>query len=128
MKRFRITVNGKAYEVEAEVLSDLKPSSSMPTAESAKIHAAEVAPVAKKPTPPPTAAKGSGDVTSPLAGKVVSVDAQAGQKVTEGQRVLTLEAMKMNTFVVAPREGVVKEILVTIGQAVEEGATLLRLE
>ncbi len=124
MKKFRVTVNGKPYEVEVEPLSDVKETSS--PSESAHVSAAEVASVPQAPKKPTAA--GSGDILSPLAGKVVSLDTKVGQKVAEGEKVMTLEAMKMNTFVISPREGVIKEILVTPGQAVEENAVLARLE
>jgi pyruvate carboxylase len=52
----------------------------------------------------------------------------AGQQVKEGDHLLTLEAMKMNTFVFAPRAGKVAEVKVSVGAAVEEGQPLVRLE
>jgi biotin carboxyl carrier protein len=66
-------------------------------------------------------------VPSPLSGKVVSIDVQVGQAVAEGAQLLTLEAMKMNTFVYAPKAGKVSAILVHPGDGVEEGATLVSL-
>ena len=125
MKKFKITVNGKAYEVEAEVLEELQPkSTSMATTVRVETNDA-TAPSAPKATAP---AAGNGVIPSPLAGKVVSVDVKVGDNVTEGAKLLTLEAMKMNTFVNATKAGVVKEIFVTTGQAVAEGAPLLRVE
>ena len=52
----------------------------------------------------------------------------AGQQVKEGDHLLTLEAMKMNTFVFAPRAGKVAEVKVAVGAAVEEGQSLVRIE
>ena len=46
----------------------------------------------------------------------------------EGDHLLTLEAMKMNTFIFAPRSGKVIEIKVAVGAAVDEGQTLARME
>jgi biotin carboxyl carrier protein len=66
-------------------------------------------------------------VPSPLAGKVVSIDVQPGQPVEAGAQLLTLEAMKMNTYVFAPAAGTVEEILVAAGDAVNEGQALVRL-
>jgi biotin carboxyl carrier protein len=60
-----------------------------------------------------------------LAGKVVSIDVQIGQTVEEGAQVATIEAMKMNTYVNAPKAGRVTAISVKAGDSVEEGATLL---
>ena len=65
---------------------------------------------------------------SPLAGRVVAVAAQPGQAVKEGDHLLTLEAMKMNTLINAPRDGKVKAVQVAVGDAVEEGQVLVSLE
>ncbi|MCD8482497.1 MAG: acetyl-CoA carboxylase biotin carboxyl carrier protein subunit [Verrucomicrobia bacterium] len=73
------------------------------------------------------AAAGAGDVTSPLAGKVVSIDAPVGTAVKAGDKVITLEAMKMNTVVSASSDGTVKAILVNPGDSVEEGQPLLTI-
>ncbi len=63
----------------------------------------------------------------PLAGKVVAVHATPGQKVAEGDQLITLEAMKMNTFIYAPHGGTVAQVLVVVGDAVEEGQVLVQL-
>jgi biotin carboxyl carrier protein len=78
---------------------------------------------------PPTsgAAVRPGDVKSPLAGKVVSVDVKAGQGVREGQQVMTLEAMKMNTYVYAPKAGTVSVVHISPGDIMEEGAVLMTI-
>jgi oxaloacetate decarboxylase alpha subunit len=64
-------------------------------------------------------------VTSPLAGRIVEVHAQVGQAVAEGDLVVTLEAMKMNTQVFAACGGKVSAINVKAGDAVQEGDVLL---
>ena len=69
----------------------------------------------------------SESVASPLAAVVVSVDVKAGQQVNEGDKLVTLEAMKMNTFVFAPKAGTVGQILVNAGQSVAEGDPLVTL-
>jgi biotin carboxyl carrier protein len=51
----------------------------------------------------------------------------AGQTVKEGDHLLTLEAMKMNTFVFAPKSGKVAEIKTAVGDAVEENQVLMRI-
>ena len=75
---------------------------------------------------PPPAPAGPGDVPSPLAGRVTAVVVTVGQEVKEGDHLLTLEAMKMNTFVFAPKSGKVAEIKVAVGDAVEEDQILMR--
>lgn len=126
-KQFRITLNGKSYDVVAEVIGEEESGNPSPRPSGARparsASAASAAPAASQ----PAAAAGEGEVPSPLAGKVVSVDVQAGQSVKSGDQVMTLEAMKMNTVVSAPQDGTVEDILVAPGDSVEEGQPLMKL-
>ncbi|MFQ3225589.1 MAG: biotin carboxyl carrier protein [Lentimonas sp.] len=128
MKRLRISVEGKTYEVEVELLDEgfasPAPRSVAPSG-SARVAAPVAAPVAAKAAPVVT---GEGDgVVSPLAAVVVSADVAVGDAVTEGQTVITLEAMKMNTIVGATAAGTVTAILVKAGDAVEEGQIMVTI-
>jgi biotin carboxyl carrier protein len=132
MKKLRVTVDGKAYEVLVEILDEGKaasdPRRSAWTAPVSTAHVASAqvsAPAASQPTA--GAAAAAGEIPSPLAGKVVSVDVEPGQQVETNQQLLTLEAMKMNTYVFAPSAGRVEAILVKPGDAVEEGQGLVKL-
>ncbi len=71
---------------------------------------------------------GDGVITAPMPGKVASVDVSEGDKVAKGQRLLTLEAMKMEHGLVAPFDGVVVELGAEAGAQVGEGAVLARVE
>ena len=62
-----------------------------------------------------------------MPGKVMSFLAQAGQAVKAGQAVAVMEAMKMEHTLVAPRDGVIEELLYAPGDQVAEGAELVRL-
>lgn len=133
-------MDGKAYDVTVEMDDEPLPASgshggpaaapppAIPSSASASVVSAPLAP-----SPAPAATTGSGgasepgDVPSPLAGRVTAVNVQAGQDVKEGDHLITLEAMKMNTFVIAPRTGKVKAVKVTVGVAVEEGQALVTL-
>lgn len=122
MKRLRVTVDGKAYDVLVELLDD-EPVRSAPTVLPPVSSAAVAAPAAAA---APRVAS-AGDVVSPLAGRVVSVDVKTGQNVPEGAQLATVEAMKMNTYIFAPKAGRVDAVLVTPGAGVEEGTVLLRI-
>jgi 3-methylcrotonyl-CoA carboxylase alpha subunit len=76
------------------------------------------------------AADGAGEggrLTAPMPGKVVSFMAKAGDKVTRGQPLAVMEAMKMEHTITAPHDGVVQELLYAAGDQVAEGGELLRL-
>jgi biotin carboxyl carrier protein len=66
-------------------------------------------------------------VPSPLSGRVIAVVVKVGQEVTEGTHLITLEAMKMNTFVFAPKNGKVIALNAEVGAVVEEGQTLVTI-
>ena len=69
-----------------------------------------------------------GAIRAPMPGKVVLVQAKAGDKVAKGAPLVTLEAMKMEHALTAPFDGVVAEALAAVGDQVSEGALLVRLD
>jgi len=69
-----------------------------------------------------------GRLTAPMPGKVVSFAVKAGDKVSKGQPLAVMEAMKMEHTIAAPGDGVVAELLYAPGDQVTEGSELLRLE
>ena len=118
MKSYTITVNGTAYEVTVEETGSV----SAPTA--APVAAPKAAPAA---APKAAAGAGSIKVEAGAAGKVFKIEASVGQKVSRGDAVLIVEAMKMEIPVVAPEDGTVASIDVAVGDAVEAGQTLATL-
>ncbi|QIL02155.1 acetyl/propionyl/methylcrotonyl-CoA carboxylase subunit alpha [Sphingomonas sinipercae] len=74
------------------------------------------------------AAAASGAIVAPMPGKVTAVEASQGEKVVKGQRLLTLEAMKMEHGLVAPFDGVVAELNAQAGAQVGDGTVLARIE
>jgi biotin carboxyl carrier protein len=128
MKKLRITIEGKAYEVLVELLDQGSTPSAAPAA-AAPVASTTSASVSAAPdvASAPKAAAGAGTVVSPLAGKIVSIDVKVGETVEEGKQVATIEAMKMNTYIYAPKTGRVAEIFVNAGDGVEEGAALMQL-
>ena len=76
----------------------------------------------------PEAGGGDGVVRSPMPGRIVAVQAKAGQVVSRGEPLVTLEAMKMEHVLTAPFDGVVAELAAEAGSQVAEGAVLARLD
>lgn len=130
MKNLRITVEGKVYEVQVELLDEDGALQAAPRRASTGSSSRVAVPAPKKLVATPKAepvAAGDGVVASPLAAVVVSVDVAVGDAVKEGQKIVTLEAMKMNTIVSAVSAGTVKAILVNPGDGVEEGQALVEI-
>jgi 3-methylcrotonyl-CoA carboxylase alpha subunit len=69
-----------------------------------------------------------GEIEAPMPGKVTAVEVAAGDKVEKGQRLLTLEAMKMEHALTAPFDGVVAELNAKAGAQVTEGQLLVKVE
>jgi 3-methylcrotonyl-CoA carboxylase alpha subunit len=69
-----------------------------------------------------------GDILSPMPGRIIAVEVTAGQSVTKGQKLLTLEAMKMEHTLTAPFDGTVAELNAVAGEQVQVEAPLVRIE
>ena len=130
-KKFRITVEGKPYVVTVEDITADAQNIYQDTAAavlSAAPVAAVAAPVAAAPVAAaPAGAAGPGDEIAPLGGVVQTIHVSVGQIVNEGDKVVSLEAMKMVTHVVARRCGKVVNIAVKPGDPVDAGQTLLTI-
>ena len=72
-------------------------------------------------------AAADGAILSPMPGRIIAVDVATGDAVMKGQKLVTLEAMKMEHSLVAPFDGVVAALAVAVGGQVAEGATLARI-
>ncbi|ABQ68522.1 Carbamoyl-phosphate synthase L chain, ATP-binding [Rhizorhabdus wittichii RW1] len=69
-----------------------------------------------------------GALLAPMPGKVIAVEVAEGDAVTKGQKLLVLEAMKMEQAMLAPFDGIVAELKASVGGQVSEGAMLARVE
>ena len=69
-----------------------------------------------------------GEIEAPMPGRVTAVEVSQGEKVSKGQRLLTLEAMKMEHALTAPFDGTVAELSATAGAQVSEGTILAVIE
>lgn len=120
--KFKVTLNGKTYEVEAEKGAPMPET--VYTAPAAAPAPAVEAPAAAAPAPAPAAVSGT-VVSSPLPGNVLAIEVNPGEAVKAGQVLVLIEAMKMENEIVAPCDGVVKQILVNKGAVVATGDKLL---
>ncbi len=131
-RRFRITVDGRQYDVTVDDLTEggslLYPqpgSMTVPGPAATSASARDSAPTGGEPTPAPAdAAAGPGDVLSTMGGVIESVRVTVGQRVSQGDEILIVQAMKMNMPVLAPRAGNVTKLAVKPGEAIEPGQIL----
>ena len=126
-RKFRISVEGRAYEVVVEEIGHdgaIVPFGSGHPAGPVVAAAAAVAAPTVSHAKPSAAA---GDEVAPLAGTVQSIDVTVGQTVKVGDKIATIEAMKMKTEVFAKGAGKVVSIKAKAGDAVDTGGVLLTL-
>jgi len=124
-RKYRVTVNGKAYDVDVEDLGAGSPAAA-PVAAPAPVSAPAAAPVAAPaPASAPVNAGGAGSIDAPMPGKVLKLLVAEGAPVTAGQLVLLLEAMKMENEIYAPEGGTVTRVCCKEGDNVNTGDTLL---
>jgi len=119
--RVRITIEGQSFDAEVEVLSD---HAAEPHEDEADVVIPES--VLVPPLLPDTREEDK-VCRSPLAGAIVSVKAKAGRFLRQGDPVAIVEAMKMQTTVGAPVDGLVEEVAVSPGDSVKPGQILCRL-
>ena len=129
--KYKVTLNGRTYEVEVEagkaMLLD-EYEAVVPSAPAAPA-AVAAAPVAAAPAAPaaaaPAAPVAGESVSAPMPGTILKVNVTAGQAVKEGDLLVVLEAMKMENEIFAPKAGTVAQVLVNKGSSVDTGATLV---
>lgn len=121
MKRFSVTVNGKAYDVAVEEITD--GSASVASAP------APVSTPAPAPAPAPAAEKGEGEaVSAPMSGTILDVKVSVGDSVSKGQVIMVLEAMKMENDIVSPCDGKITSVLAKKGDTVNPSDTLATVQ
>ena len=117
-----VEVNGTPFKVEFEKPITKKPAATVVAKPAAKAAGAAPAATVSK----PVAASGAGEtVTSPLPGVILEVSVKVGDTVKRGDKVMVLEAMKMENVIEATADGTVTAIKVDKGDSVLEGAPLV---
>lgn len=132
MKKLRITLEGKTYDVCVEVCDGGAAPVAAPVAAAPAPVAAAPSPVAAPaPAPAPVAAApvaaGANAVVCPMPGTVFKIRVAVGQQVAVDEELIVLEAMKMESPIYAHAAGTVSAILVKEGDAVSEGQVLIQL-
>lgn len=116
MRKFRIVVDGTQYEVDVEEIGG--------TAEQIAVPAPQVATTAEAPKSAPVQKPAGGtEVKCPMPGTVLKIVAETGSKVSKGQAIIVLEAMKMENEIAAPCDGVVT-VMTTKGATVDSGSVI----
>jgi biotin carboxyl carrier protein len=143
MKRFKFTINGNHYDAEVigiednqasveingtiytvEVDSNLQMTKTPKLVRSMAVPSTDLHPSLAK-TSSPSAPKGGGTIKSPLPGVILDMHVRQGDVVKIGQKLLVLEAMKMENNIEADKEGTVISINKNKGDSVMEGDVLI---
>jgi glutaconyl-CoA decarboxylase len=140
--RYLVQVEGQEYEVRLSSDEDVTETLITPQMVPARAnHAPAAAPAPRLVVPPPsepaanlpslphTSTDGNvvGALTAPMPGKILSVEVRQGDRVSRGQALVTLEAMKMKNAIKSPYDGVVLDIAVRPEQTVAHGDLLVQL-
>jgi len=128
-RKYIVKVNNKAYEVEVEEVGKKPALAPIPAPTGPKTISVTVPQAAAAPAGKPQApvAEGQKIVPAPMTGTIIKVLCQVGQEVKEGDVLVKLEAMKMETSLSTPVAGKVVEIRVKPGQTVTAGEALVIL-
>lgn len=145
MKKFKFTINGNEYDVEImnveENMAEVDVNGSIFKVEIDKKVQTTKTPVlvrtlavpstesdrATAKTSTPVSPKGAGFIKSPLPGVILDVKVREGDNVKKGDRLLILEAMKMENNIDSDKEGIIKSIKVKQGDSVLEGDVLIEI-
>ena len=126
---YKVTLNGKIYEVEVEkgeavIQAEYEAAlpQATPVAATQEVAAPSAAPVATAP-----ASAGANSVTAPMPGTINAVKVTSGQQVKKGDILFVLEAMKMENEIYADKDGKVGQVFVQKGASVSTGSPLCEL-
>lgn len=123
--KYKVTLNGKTYEVEVEkgkaiLLDEYEALAPAP------VQAEAPAPVAAAPAPAAPVNLAAGEtVAAPMPGNILRVEVKQGDTVKSGQILVILEAMKMENEIVAPKDGTVAQVVTSKGAVVDTGSPLV---
>ena len=144
MKEYKLKINNNSYNVvikdvtDDAVLAEVNGKKHIVHIDTIENLSAVVEPIATSATPvtpsasaapaqtsPPPA--GAGAIITPIPGQIVSITVSLGEQVRNGQKLLVLEAMKLENSITATMDGTVSEILIAEGDVVNQGQPLIVL-
>ena len=145
MKKFSFTINGNDYDVEIKTVDDnvaevevngftyavqfdraIQTTKTPKLVRSEPVPSTDMSPSEAK-TSSPSAPKGTGHVKSPLPGVILDVFVKVGDSVKAGDKLVALEAMKMENIINSDKEGKIVSVKVTKGKSVMEGDILVEI-
>ena len=134
-RRLKVTVNGEEFDVIVEesgeeVATTPRPAAPARTESTQRPRPRAVPQPDPEPEPEPevtTGGRGDTEITAPLSGTIKSVKVKVGAKVTSGETVLTLEALKLENEIISPVNGTIASVEVSDGQNVENGQLLVTI-
>lgn len=129
--KYKVTLNGKTYEVEVEqgkavLLDEYEALAPAPAAAAVPAAAPAAAPVAAPvASAAPVNLEAGEAVNAPMPGNILRIDVAKGDTVKAGQVLVILEAMKMENEIVAPKDGTVAQVVTSKGAVVDTGSPLI---
>lgn len=135
MKKMIISVNGKKYDVEVEILDDTEDVQQVQQFYNPSLFRSENYGIQNpnsdqviiaRPSATPSNTKNT--QSSPVNGKVMEIYIKAGDEIKERDKIMALEAMKMKTNIYAARDGKISKVSVAIGDTVETNQTIIEFE
>ena len=130
MKKYKITVNGKTYQVEVEEISGQ--TTTTPTQTNPTVNTPVAPETIQQPKPQPQpqnpGTTGTHKITCPMPGTIMSIKTKPGDKIQKGDVIMILEAMKMENEIIAPEDGVITSIDTSEGASVNTGDILATFE
>ncbi len=133
-KKYKVSVNGKDYLVEVEEImandTDVPEINKEETSPSKKVEKEVEIPKSNEVQKEKPMSKGSGrkEIISPMAGTILEVFVSEGDKISKNQKILILEAMKMEHSILSDFDGTVSVLKAKTGQSVDAGEVLAVLE
>ncbi|NTW82620.1 MAG: biotin/lipoyl-binding protein [Chlorobiaceae bacterium] len=139
MRRFKFTIAGNRYNVEIRSFDDhvteievngtsylVELDKGIPRPQPPKI--VRTAPPPPPKPPEPLNKPGLSLIKAPLPGTIIAISVEPGMQIAMDQPVLVLEAMKMENNIFAEKPGIVKAVLVSVGDTVMQGDVLIEIE